>query len=140
MECLWEGPMAGGYRERENVDKLLQAIEASVVVGALGAESRMRAGGLERIVGEKPVSETTSWAIRLEMMCFLLHMVDRCAFAAGGKRVRDRVFDAVSDSAIRAMVDASFHTTATSQGYDVQAFLDLEAGDCRKRLNEAQAD
>ena len=132
--------MDGGYREPGNVDKLLQAVEASVVVGALEAESRMRAGGLEQIVGEKPVSETTSRAIRLEIMCFLLHIVDRCAFATGGKLVRDRVFDAVSDSATHAMVGASLHTTATSQGYDVQASLDLEARGCLKRLNEAQAD
>jgi hypothetical protein len=132
--------MEGGYREREDVGKLLQAIEASVVVGALEAEFRMRAGGLAKIVGERLVSETTSWTIRLEMMYFLLHIVDRCAFVAGGKPVRDRVFDAVSDGAIRAMIDTSFHTTATNQGYDIQAFPDLEARSCLKRLNEAQAD
>jgi hypothetical protein len=58
-------------------------------------------------------SPEVDWIINVEMVCYLLHLVDRSAFSEKGANVRDRLMDATIPHTFKTMIEVHWNVPET---------------------------
>lgn len=117
----------------------LKNLERSVLAAALGSTQPINEVWV-KATGEHPMSAYSDFTVRLELLWFFLHLVNRMAFTAGGPRAREFIQDAVAVNAIREMISVPFDASEVKSGFDVARWRRRMVSDATDGLNEAELD
>ena len=96
--------------------------------------------GWTSVTNEDSMSIYVHYDIKLEMLCFYLHMMDRYALSIGGPEARAALQDAVVVPTIQAMVNMSFNTSNAKKGFDSQKWKNQMASEALDEYNKAGVD
>ncbi|MEA3406644.1 MAG: hypothetical protein U9R48_01020 [Chloroflexota bacterium] len=98
-------------------------------------------GAVAEVTDEWAISEQLDFAIRLEMLWFFLHIVDRYAFGIGGPEFRAALQDEIAVPSIQAMVTASFvDSSDVEEGFDAKAWESRMVSDLIEEYNNSTLD
>jgi len=90
--------------------------------------------------GEEPMSWKSNFVVRMEMLWFFLHLVNRLAFTAGGPQARAYVQEAIAENVVRRVITSSFDTHQAREGFDAKEWQRRVISDAVEGLNEAEVD
>jgi hypothetical protein len=112
------------------------ALETSAITTALVAAEPIYQAWTS-LTGEDPISIKSHFVVRMELLWYVLHYVNRVAFTAAGPEARARVQDSIAVRAVNSMIASSFDTKAAA-GIDVERWrLEMMDG-AVDSLNDAE--
>jgi hypothetical protein len=116
----------------------LKELESSVATTSLLATEPINKawGGL---TGENPISAKSNFSVRLEMLWFFLHVVNRFAFGIGGPGARATIQDAIATTVMTDAITSSFDISQANKGFDAEKWQRNMITDVIEGLNEAEA-
>ncbi len=88
----------------------------------------------------KPMPTKANYVVRMEMLMFIIHMVNRFALAAGSTETMATLRRAVAQSVMPSMIKASFDTRSTKPGFDAAEWQRRMIDDALGMLDEAEAE
>lgn len=130
-----------GRDARAEVEKLppSKALEVTIVTWALLSTEPIN-DAWASLTGEDPMPVESNFIVRLEMLFFFLHMMDRYAFAIGGPEVRDTLQDEIVENTIQGVLIASFKPSHVKKGFDVEEWQTRMTSEALEDFNEAGLD
>ena len=91
------------------------------------------------LTNEDSMSIYANYDVKLEMLCFYLHMMDRYALSIGGPETRATLQDVVVIPTIQALVNMSFDTSNAKKGFDAQKWKNQMFSKALEKYNNAGA-
>jgi hypothetical protein len=136
----WRGfEMLRWFKKRRPEQKALAELEISVVkTSLLSTEPVNEAWG--HLTGEAPMSTKSNFIVRMEMLWFFLHVVNRMAFHIGGPQVRAIIQDAIATKVVAGVIASSFDISQAQEGFDAHQWQQKMISDAIEGLNEAESD
>jgi hypothetical protein len=126
--------LCGGSEKEKALGELENALIIWAVLG-----SKAISDAWTELAHERP-PEQVDFAIRAEMLHFLLHMVNRYSFDAGGPQARATIQDSIVVKAIRTLITTSFDSSGVKPGFDTKAWEARFVNDLLEDYNDAEMD
>ena len=131
----------GRKKKHSTLDKTESLITlASAIVSWALLSSKPISDACAAAADEARIRQQLDFGIRVEMLWFFLHMMERYAFATGGAELRASLQDEVAIEAIQAMVAASFDSSGVEQGFDAKGWETRMVNDLIEEYNESGLD
>lgn len=90
-----------------------------------------------RLTGEEPMSWKSNVLVRMEMLWFFLHMMNRFALDAEGEEARATLQYAITENAIQGVIIESFDVSHAEKGFDVEEWRARTLSATISSMNEA---
>ena len=88
----------------------------------------------------KPMPTKANYVVRMEMLMFIIHMVNRFALAAAGTEAMSALRRAVGQSDMPSIIKASFDTRSAKPGFDAEEWQRRVIADALGMLDEAEVE
>ena len=122
----------------------LDLIPLKEIEGSVGTTSLLATEPINKawagLTGENPMSQKHNFVVRMEMLWFFLHLVNRYAFEAGGADARAAIQDAIATNVVTNAVTSSFDISQPKEGFDAEQWQRNMISDGIEGLNDAEAD
>lgn len=88
----------------------------------------------------KPMPAKANYVVRMEMLMFIIHMVNRFALAAAGTEAMAALRRAVAQRVMPSIIKASFDTRSAKPGFDAEEWQRRMIDEALGMLDEAEAE
>lgn len=122
----------------------LDLIPLKEIEGSVGTTSLLATEPINKawagLTGENPMSQTHNFVVRMEMLWFFLHLVNRYAFEAGGPDARAAIQDAIATNVVTNAVTSWLDISQPKVGFDAEQWERNMISGGIEGLNDAEAD
>lgn len=122
----------------------LDLIPLKEIEGSVGTTSLLATEPINKawagLTGENPMSQKHNFFVRMEMLYFFLHLVNRYAFEAGGADARAAIQDAIATNVVTNAITSSFTISQAKEGFDVEQWQRNMISGGIEGLNDAEDD
>jgi len=129
------------FSKKPTNQELVTRVGELIFPASIAAEKEiLRSWATVDTAGKESDPTKTSWAIRTEMVFFLIHLMDRMAFAKGGPQLRDMLVDSIAPSVLQATVAGTWQPPPGHDPQNVHAHIfDELTSDMNKATDEYSA-
>lgn len=117
----------------------LKEIEESVLMTSLLVTEPIN-NAWAGLTGENAMSQKHNFFVRMEMLSFFLHLVNRYAFEAGGADARAAIQDAITTNVVTNVITSSFTISQAKEGFDAEQWQRNMISQGIEGLNDAEYD
>lgn len=129
-----------GRSDASSLDLIpLKQLELSVVTTSLLATEPINEAWAS-VTGGNPMSVKSNFIVRMEMMYFFLHVVNRIAFDIGGPQAREYIQDGIATKVVEGAIKSSFDISQAQEGFDAQEWQERMIIGAVEGLNETELD